>query len=86
MLVKKYLRRIEEVARRGPAINSIIELNPDALAIARELDRGRRAKGPRSLLHGIRFFIEDNVGTCDRMMTTAGSLALLVRFRHEMLL
>ncbi len=76
-LVKKYLRRIEEVDHRGPAINSIIELNPDALAMARELDRERRAKGPRSPLHGIPVLIKDNVGTCDRMMTTAGSLALL---------
>jgi amidase len=76
-LVKAYLRRIEEVDRSGPAINSIIELNPDAPAIARELDRQRRAKGPRSPLHGIPVLIKDNLGTHDRMMTTAGSLALL---------
>lgn len=76
-LVKTYLRRIEEVDRNGPAIRSIIELNPDALAIARELDKERRIKGPRGPLHGIPVLIKDNIGTHDRMMTTAGSLALL---------
>ena len=76
-LVKKYLRRIEEIDRRGPAINSIIELNPDAPAIARDLDKERKAKGPRGPLHGIPVLIKDNIDTHDRMMTTAGSLALL---------
>jgi amidase len=76
-LVKKYLRRIEEVDRRGPAINAIIQLNPDAVAIARELDQERRARGPRGPLHGIPVLIKDNIDTHDRMMTTAGSLALL---------
>jgi len=76
-LVKKYLRRIEEVDRNGPAINSILELNPDALAIARDLDAERKSKGSRGPLHGIPVLIKDNLGTHDRMMTTAGSLALL---------
>jgi amidase len=76
-LVNHYRRRIDAVDRSGPAINSIIELNPDALAIARELDKDRKVKGPRSPLHGIPVLIKDNVGTHDRMMTTAGSLALL---------
>jgi amidase len=76
-LLKSYLRRIKEVDRSGPAINSIIELNPDALVIARELDEERRTRGARSLLHGIPVLIKDNIGTHDRMMTTAGSLALL---------
>lgn len=76
-LVKTYLRRIEEVDRSGPAINSIIELNPDALGIAHELDKERRMIGPRGPLHGIPVLIKDNIGTHDRMMTTAGSLALL---------
>jgi len=76
-LVKRYLRRIKDVDRSGPAINSILELNPDALAIARELDKERKAKGPRGPLHGIPVLIKDNIGTHDRMMTTAGSLALL---------
>jgi amidase len=76
-LVKKYLRRIEEIDRRGPAINSIIELNPDAHAIARDLDKERKTKGPRGPLHGIPVLIKDNIDTHDGMMTTAGSLALL---------
>jgi len=76
-LVHHYRRRIDAVDRSGPAINSIIELNPDAPAIARELDKERKLKGPRSPLHGIPLLIKDNIGTHDRMMTTAGSLALL---------
>jgi amidase len=70
-------RQIDDFDRSGPAINSIIELNPDALAIARELDKERKEKGPRSPLHGIPVLIKDNVGTHNRMMTTAGSFALL---------
>lgn len=76
-LTKKYLARIEEVDRRGPALRSVIELNPDALAIARELDRERRARGPRGPLHGVPLLIKDNLDTHDRMATTAGSLALV---------
>ncbi|HLH53661.1 MAG TPA: amidase [Verrucomicrobiae bacterium] len=75
-LVKKYRSRIEAIDRSGPRLNSVIELNPDALAIAAELDRERLAKGPRSPLHGIPVLIKDNIGTHDRMTTTAGSLAL----------
>ena len=76
-LTEKYLERIAGVDKRGPAINSIIELNPDALAIADALDAERKSKGPRGPLHGIPVLIKDNIGTADRMMTTAGSLALL---------
>lgn len=76
-IAEKYLARIEAIDKRGPAINSIIELNPDALAIADQLDRQRKAKGPRGPLHGIPVLIKDNIGTHDRMMTSAGSLALL---------
>lgn len=76
-LAKKYLRRIEELDRRGPALRAVLEVNPDALAIARALDHERKAKGPRSPLHGIPVLIKDNIDTHDRMMTTAGSLALL---------
>jgi len=75
-LTEKYLARIDEIDKRGPAINSIIELNPDALAIAAALDQERRDKGPRGPLHGIPILIKDNIDTADRMMTTAGSLAL----------
>ena len=81
-LVEKYLARMDEVDtprkdKRGPAVNAIIELNPDALAIADALDRERKAKGPRGPLHGVPVVIKDNIDTADRMMTTAGSLALV---------
>ena len=76
-LVEKYKTRIDEIDKHGPAINSVIELNPDALAIAEELDRERKAKGKRGPLHGIPIMIKDNIDTADRMMTTAGSLALV---------
>jgi amidase len=70
------LRRIEEMDRQGPELRSIIETNPDALAIADELDAERRASGPRGPLHGIPVAIKDNIDTHDGMTTTAGSLAL----------
>jgi amidase len=76
-LVEKYSARIDEVDKHGPAINSVIEMNPDALAIADALDRERKAKGPRGPMHGIPVFIKDNIDTADKMMTTAGSLALV---------
>jgi amidase len=76
-LVEKYTKRIEDIDKRGPSVNAIIEMNPDALSIAQELDRERKAKGPRGPLHGIPVLIKDNINTADRMMTTAGSLALL---------
>ena len=72
----KYLRRIEEIDRQGPALRSVIEVNPDALAIADGLDRERRESGVRGPLHGIPILIKDNIDTADRMTTTAGSLAL----------
>jgi amidase len=77
LLVEKYTDRIHEIDKQGPAINSVIELNPDAPSIAEELDRERKEKGPRGPLHGIPVLIKDNIDTTDRMMTTAGSLALL---------
>jgi amidase len=78
-LVEKYSARIEEIDKdkHGPAINSILELNPDALSIADALDEERKAKGPRGPMHGIPVLIKDNIDTADRMMTTAGSLALV---------
>ena len=76
-LVKAYLARIKAIDKSGPAINSIIELNPDALAIADALDKERKAKGPRGPLHGIPVLIKDNIATADKMQTTAGSLALV---------
>ncbi len=76
-LVKKYLDRIDDIDKDGPRVNSVIELNPDAVAIAELLDRERKEKGPRGPLHGIPILIKDNIDTADRMMTTAGSLALV---------
>jgi amidase len=76
-LAEKYSARIDEIDKRGPAVNAIIELNPDAFAIADALDQERKAKGPRGRLHGIPVLIKDNIDTADRMMTTAGSLALV---------
>ncbi|MGA8182328.1 MAG: amidase family protein, partial [Terriglobia bacterium] len=68
-ITEKYLARIEELDRRGPSLQSGIEVNPDALASARQLDRERKAKGPRGPLHGIPVLVKDNIGTADRMTT-----------------
>ena len=76
-LVEKYSERIDEIDKRGPAVNAIIEMNPDALTIADALDQERKAKGTRGPMHGIPVLIKDNIDTADRMMTTAGSLALV---------
>ena len=76
-LAEKYLARIQEIDKAGPMVNSLIELNPEALQIADALDQERRAKGPRGPLHGVPVLIKDNIDTGDRMNTTAGSLALL---------
>jgi len=76
-LVEMYLERIARIDGQGPALNSVIELNPEAQSIADLLDAERESKGPRGPLHGIPVLIKDNIGTADLMMTTAGSLALL---------
>ncbi|MBL0311699.1 MAG: amidase [Holophagaceae bacterium] len=76
-LVAGYLARIRSLDQAGPKLHSVIELNPDALAIAAALDRERKEKGPRGPLHGIPILIKDNIDTADQMHTTAGSLALL---------
>jgi len=75
-LVAAYTRRIQRIDRAGPRLSSVIELNPDAPAIAKALDDERRRRGPRSPLHGMPILIKDNIDTHDRMLTTAGSLAL----------
>lgn len=75
-LAELYLRRIDQIDRNGPALRSIIETNPEALAIADALDAERKAKGARGPLHGIPIVVKDNIDTADRMSTTAGSLAL----------
>lgn len=75
-IAQLYLERIDEIDRRGPTLRSVIEINPDALAIARALDEEYKAQGPRGPLHGMPVLLKDNIETGDKMQTTAGSLAL----------
>jgi amidase len=75
-ITRMYLDRIDELDKHGPAINAVIELNPDAPAIADALDAERKAGRVRGPLHGVPVLIKDNIDTHDRMTTTAGSLAL----------
>ena len=75
-ITEAYLGRLEALDRQGPELRSMIEINPDALEIADELDAERQANGPRGPLHGIPVALKDNLDTHDRMTTTAGSLAL----------
>ena len=76
-LTEFYLQRIADLDDSGPALNAVIEKNPDAIAIAAQLDAERRQHGARGPLHGIPILVKDNIDTADRMQTTAGSLALL---------
>jgi amidase len=76
-IAEKYIARIAAIDRQGPALRSVIEINPDALAIADRLDAERKGRGARGPLHGIPILIKDNIATADRMMTTAGSAALV---------
>jgi amidase len=76
-LTNLYLARIEDIDRKGPTLRSVIEINPDALFIARSLDAEYKAKGPRGPLHGMPVMLKDNIETGDKMQTTAGSLALV---------
>jgi len=76
-LAQAYLVRLNEIDKNGPAINSVIEVNPDALSIADALDKERKEKGSRGPMHGIPVLIKDNIDTADNMQTTAGSLALV---------
>jgi amidase len=75
-LVAHYLSRIQKLDRHGPRINSVIELNPDAAAIASQRDEEARAGRMRGPLHGIPVLIKDNIASADAMSTSAGSLAL----------
>jgi amidase len=76
VITQKYLDRIEAIDHNGIRLNAVIEINPDALSIADEMDKERKAGKLRGPLHGIPVLIKDNINTADRMMTTAGSLAL----------
>jgi amidase len=71
-----YLKRIDLIDKKGPELNAVIELNPDALSIADAMDKERKAGKLRGPLHGIPVLIKDNINTGDSMMTPAGSLAL----------
>ncbi|MBZ5534968.1 MAG: amidase [Acidobacteriia bacterium] len=75
-IVEAYLSRIEALNQKGPRLSQVLEINPEALATADALDAERKAKGARGPLHGIPILLKDNIGTTDRMTTTAGSLAL----------
>jgi amidase len=77
LLVEACTARIQAFDRDGPRLSSVLELNPDVLDIAVQLDEERRASGPRGPLHGIPVLLKDNIDTGDRMMTSAGSLALV---------
>ncbi|MEM7372273.1 MAG: amidase [Bacteroidota bacterium] len=75
-VVQAYLDRIEEIDQNGPTLNSIIEVNPDALSIAQELEREFKSGNWRGPMHGIPVLLKDNIDTHDQMSTTAGSRAL----------
>ena len=75
-LTAHFLERIRAIDKRGPRLNAVIELNPEAPAIAAALDKERRKDGARGPLHGIPVLLKDNIATADRMSTSAGSLAL----------
>jgi amidase len=76
-ITQKYLDRIEQVNTKGPELRAVIEVNPDALKIARQMDEERKSGKVRSAMHGIPILIKDNIDTGDQMQTTAGSLALV---------
>ncbi|MGD9994258.1 MAG: amidase [Salinivirgaceae bacterium] len=76
-VVQQYLNRIEQIDKNGPALNAVIQLNPDALEIARELDAELREGKVRGYMHGIPVLLKDNLDTHDKMATTAGSRALM---------
>jgi amidase len=84
-LTEGYLARADALDGQGPCVNSVIELNPDALAIAEALDRERAAGKVRGQLHGIPILIKDNIDTKDRMLTTSGSLAWMDPLRDAYL-
>ncbi|MBR0114734.1 MAG: amidase, partial [Firmicutes bacterium] len=74
-LVKTYMERIALIDKSGPCLNSVLELNPDALFIAQAMDRERAMGKVRSPLHGIPVMLKDNINTADKLRTTGGSLA-----------
>ena len=75
-IVEMYLKRVEEIDKKGPAIRSYLEINPDAVAIADQLDQERRDGQIRGPLHGIPILLKDSIDTADKLSTTGGSYAL----------
>src|SRR5438067_8330424 len=76
-LTQEYINRILALDQNGPGVNSVIELNPDALVMARNADALRRRGVVLGPLHGIPVLLKDNIDTGDKMQTSAGSLALV---------
>ena len=82
-LILSYLQRISACDKKGPAVNSVLEINPDAIQIAQALDMERKTKGLRSAMHGIPVLVKDNIDTADKMHTSAGSLVLKDSYAKE---
>lgn len=82
-IVQFYLERIQQIDQSGPSLNSVLAVNPDALAIAEALDAERQASGPRGPLHGIPILLKDNIESTDPLPTTAGSVALGQNFATQ---
>jgi amidase len=82
-IAEMYLKRIDDIDKNGPKLNAVIELNPDALAIADAMDKERAAGKVRGPLHGIPVLIKDNISTGDKMLTTAGALAIADNLMKE---
>ena len=76
-ITRLYLSRIAQLDRKGAALHAVMEINPDAIQLARNRDEERKKGQVKSLLHGVPVLLKDNIDTADKMMTTAGSLALL---------
>lgn len=76
-ITQMYLDRVNQIDKNGPTLNSVIQWNPDALKIARQMDKERASGKVRGPLHGIPIMIKDNIDTADKMMTTAGALAMI---------
>ncbi|CQR55797.1 Glutaminyl-tRNA synthase, glutamine-hydrolyzing, subunit A (Glutamyl-tRNA(Gln) amidotransferase, subunit A) [Paenibacillus riograndensis SBR5] len=82
-LVFYYLARMAEYDQDGPHINAVMEINPDAIFLAEALDLERKYGGRRGLLHGVPILLKDNIGTHDKMHTSAGALALAQHISPE---
>src|SRR5690242_5565865 len=82
-LLEMHLERIAAFDKRGPCINAVIELNPEATTIADGLDREFAATGRLRPLHGVPILLKDNINTADRMNTSAGSHLLLGSFARQ---